>query len=107
MIILNALFTLDQPYGGPMGPQDIKWKSMYYETANKTQEKPKIDQLKHKFEEHLAQSMPQENFQTTGYGMGSSDQYREIKRQNDFLKHYSLFIFFFITLKKNLKMKNS
>jgi len=81
-----------------MGPQDHKWRSMYYETTNKAQEHPKIDNLKHKLEEHLGQSIPIEDFQSpgfgTGMGTGSNDQFREVRRQNDFLKHYSSFIFF-------------
>lgn len=60
---------------------------MFFETANKPEERPKMEVLKSKFEDHLAQSIPSENFQSPGFG--SSDQYREIKRQNDFLKHYS------------------
>ena len=67
-----------------MGPQDQKWRSMYYETASMPQERPKIDNMKNRFEEHFSHS---DNFQSAAFG--GNDQHREIKRQNDFLKHYS------------------
>ena len=72
-----------------MGPQDQKWRSMYYETASKLQERPNVDNVRNRLEEHMSKALNPENFQPTSFG--NNEQYREVKRQNDFLKHYSNF----------------
>lgn len=73
--------------GGPMGPQDQKWKSMYYETANKVSDHPKVSQLKERFERHLQADVPADDFHSPNFFGSEHD--REIKRQNEFLKRYS------------------
>lgn len=68
-----------------MGPQDQKWRSMYYDTTNKMHEPKKLVK---KFEEHISH-IGENMINSPGYGQ--SDQFKEIKRQNDFLKNYSIY----------------
>ena len=71
-----------------MGPQDQKWRSMYYDTASKQQQDPqKTLNIKQRFEDHLSHLAETSNMQSPGFG--GAEQFRDKKRQNYFLKNYS------------------
>lgn len=74
-----------RPNTGALGPQELKWRSMFYDTAsnNNQDSRKKAFQMKQKLDSYVSdpqRNPPPQHFEA---------QDRELKRQNEFLQTYS------------------